>query len=105
MSYKVMMNENMVIASAHCLLGPQWLQIEEEEEEEEGSATFVSCCLQVEGISETLVLFNASACCRMQENSNHHENGQLCKMQEVTGHESSSTGDSLRCVCVCDVKL
>jgi hypothetical protein len=62
--------------------------MEEEEEEEEESAAIVFCPLQVEGISETLVLFCVCACCHMQENSNHHENVWLHKMQEVTVHES-----------------
>jgi len=53
---------------------------EEKEEEEEEPAAFVFCPLQVDGISGTLVLFCMSACCHMQENSNHHENVWLCKM-------------------------
>jgi hypothetical protein len=79
------------------------MEEEEEKEEEEESAAFVFCPLQVEGISETVVLFCVSACCHMQENSNHRENVRLCKMQEVTVHESCHLQGTLL-MYVCHVK-
>jgi len=40
---QLMKNENVVLASTHCLLGPSWLQIEEE-------GGLLSCALQCSAV-------------------------------------------------------
>ena len=84
-----MKNEN-VIASAHHLLGSQWPQIEEGEER---SLVPSSAVMEVEGFSETLLLFYQTA------RHNLTDTVGSCKMEEVSLHDTSYT-EHCKGVCV-----
>ena len=79
----VMTNENVVIASAHHLLGSQWPQIEEGEERSLVPSS--SAIMEAEGFSETLLLFYETA------RRNLTDTVGSCKMEEVSQHDTSYT--------------
>jgi len=80
---QVMKNENVVIASAHHLLGSQWPQIVEGEERSLVPSS--SAVMEAEGFSETLLLFYQTAW------RNLTDTVRSCKMEEVSLHDTSYT--------------
>ena len=78
-----MKNENVVIASAHHLLGSQWPQIVEGEERSLVPSS--SAVMEAEGFSETLLLFYQTAW------RNLTDTVRSSKMEEVSLHDTSYT--------------